>query len=338
MSQIKAKRNDINILYSIGAILAVLGHSHPNAGAGYEGSIFNQILIFIYTFHMPLFFVIAGILLFNSKSLENKSFGLFIKEKALKLLTPYFVLTAIFLIPKGYIEFGNFGFLNFEFLLKVFLSPRNNTWGHFWFLPVLFFCYLITAGIKKLTLKANEKYLPVILISLVVLSGILTVKPINTQWLGLKDISINLFYMQLGMLLGFCEKHLKFNLNKTLKIVVAILLFAVSVVAFVYNYAALKNLITICMLLSLILIAKALENFFEKGFGFISKNIFTIFIYSWIFQSIALMVLEKLKANYIAMAVVMFIVGILIPLAISYIYKKLKFLNCKFFDLCLGMR
>ena len=58
MSQIKtaAKRNDINILYSIGTILAVFGHSRPNTGFGYEGSILNQIIIFIYTFHMPLFF------------------------------------------------------------------------------------------------------------------------------------------------------------------------------------------------------------------------------------------------------------------------------------------
>ena len=155
MSQIKAKRNDINILYSIGAILAVLGHSHPNAGAGYEGSVFNQIIIFIYTFHMPLFFVIAGILLFNSKSLENKSFGLFIKEKALKLLTPYFVLTAIFLIPKGYIEFGNFGFLNFEFLLKVFLSPRNNTWGHFLVFACAFLLLFNNGGHKKVNFKSK---------------------------------------------------------------------------------------------------------------------------------------------------------------------------------------
>ena len=37
MNQIKtnAKRNDINILYSIGTILAVFGHSRPNTGFGY---------------------------------------------------------------------------------------------------------------------------------------------------------------------------------------------------------------------------------------------------------------------------------------------------------------
>ena len=340
MSELKTatKRNDINILYTIGTILAVFGHSRPNAGFGYEGSVLNQIIIFIYTFHMPLFFIIAGILLYNSKSLEQKSYGVFIKDKALKLLTPYVILTAVFLIPKGYVEFGSLEFLNFEFVLKAFLSPRNNTWGHFWFLPVLFVCYIIAAGFKKLMLKLDEKYAPIFLMTFMVLSGLLMARPINTNWLGLKDISQNLFYMQFGMILALCEQHLKVNLNKALKIIIAVILVAVSVVAFIYNYAVLKGLIAMCMLLSLILMAKAFGNFFETGFSFISKNIFTIYIYSWIFQSFALILLTKLNVNLLVLNITMFVIGVLAPLLIAFIYKKLKKLNCKFFDLCLGVR
>lgn len=340
MSELKTttKRNDINILYTIGTILAVFGHSRPNAGFGYASSILHQIITFIYTFHMPLFFVIAGILLYNSKSLEQKSFFVFIKDKALKLLTPYFVLTAVFLIPKGFIEHGNFSFLNFEFILKAFFSPRDNTWGHFWFLPVLFCCYLIAAAFKKLMVKLGEKYALIFFMTFMVLSGLLMVKPINTNWLGLKDISQNLFYMQFGMVLALCEQQLKVNLNKALKIIIAVLLFAVSVVAFIYNYAVFKGLIAICMLLGLILIAKALGNTLYKGFNYISQNIFTIYIYSWIFQSFALIVLTKLGVNLLVLNITMFVIGLFIPLLIAFVYKKLKKLNCKFFDLCLGVR
>lgn len=340
MSELKTatKRNDINILYTIGTILAVFGHSRPNAGFGYEGSVLNQIIIFIYTFHMPLFFIIAGILLYNSKSLEQKSYGAFIKDKALKLLTPYVILTAVFLIPKGYVEFGSLEFLNFEFVLKAFLSPRNNTWGHFWFLPVLFVCYIIAAGFKKLTLKLDEKYAPIFLMTFMVLSGLLMARPINTNWLGLKDISQNLFYMQFGMIIAFGEKHLKIHIKNSLKIIIAVLLVLLSVAAFIFNYTVLKGFVSGSMLIAVILFAKALGQRGEKLFAFTSKHIFTVYIYSWIFQSFALILLTKLNVNLLVLNITMFVIGVLAPLLIAFIYKKLKKLNCKFFDLCLGVR
>ncbi len=338
MSNPKAQRNDINILYSIGTILAVFGHSHPNGGFGYEGSILNQIIIFVYTFHMPLFFVIAGMLLYGSRSLKDKSYGAFIKEKALKLLTPYFVLTTLFLIPKGFIEYGSFEFLNFEYVLKAFFSPRHNTWGHFWFLPVLFLCYIIAGAVKKLIVKTDEKFMPIILFTFMLLTSVLMIKPVSTDWLGLKDLSYNLFYLQFGMMIAFCEEHLKIHIKNPFKIIIAVLLFALSVVAFIFNYNIFKNLITGCMLLALILFAKSLGKIGEKLFAFTAKHIFTVYIYSWIFQSIVLMALTRLNVSLCILALTMFVLGLGLPLFVAIIYKKLKFLNCKFLDLCLGMR
>ena len=342
MSELKttAKRNDINILYSIGVILAVFGHSRPNAGFGYEGSILNQIVIFIYNFHMPLFFVIAGILLFNSKSLENKNFMVFVKDKAVKLLTPYFVLTALFLIPKGFIEFKSFEFLSFEFIVKSFFSPRNNTWGHFWFLPVLFICYLILGGLKKLCFKLGDKFVPVFMLLCFCSSMVLFAKPINTEWFGLKDVSTNLYYMVWGMLIAFIEKSANIKLNKILKVIFGLVLVAVASFEFVSpgNDPRIKIQMPIVMIIGLLFLAKALANFFQNGFNFISKNIFTIYIYSWIFQSFTLIVLTKLKVGLWTLNLTMFVVGMLAPLVIAFIYKKIKKLNCKFFDLCLGVR
>lgn len=333
-----AKRNDINILYTIGTLLAVLGHSHPNSGFGYEGSLLNQIIIFIYTFHMPLFFIIAGILLYNSKSLEQKSLGVFIKEKALKLLTPYFVLTAVFLVPKGYIEYGNLDFLNLEFILKSFFSPRNNTWGHFWFLPVLFLCYIIAGAVKKLIVKLDEKFTPLILWVFMLLTTALILRPIDTEWLGLKDLSQYLFYMQFGMIIAFGEKHSKLHIKNPLKIIIAVLLVLLSVAAFIFNYTVLKGFVSGSMLIAVFLFAKALGKTGEKLFAFTSKHIFTVYIYSWIFQSVVLMALTKLNVSLWILAVAMFIFGLGLPLLVAFIYKKLKKLNCKFLDLCLGVR
>lgn len=336
---VEAKRQDINILYSIGAILAVFGHSHPNDWASFDGTVFYHIIVFIYTFHMPLFFVIAGILLYNSKSIRVKSFNEFIKEKAFKLLTPYVVLSAVFLIPKGYIEYGGLGFLNFEFIINSFLVPRQNTWGHFWFLPTLFICYVILGGLKKSRSSFNNKLFQRIAVLLGIVSVCFWLWPIKTDLFALKDVTENLFYMVLGMLVAFVEKNSTANLNKYLKVIISAVLFTVSVMLYNFKYnREIKLAISICMVLALILFAKSIGSFLQKQFEFISRNVFTIYIYSWIFQSFTMVLLEKLDAKLVVMAPTMFVVGITLPLIIALIYKNENKLKCKVFDLCLGVR
>ncbi len=336
---LQTKRQDIDILYSIGAILAVFGHSHPNDWASFDGTVFYHIIVFIYTFHMPLFFVIAGILLYNSNSIKSKSFGVFIKEKAFKLLTPYAVLSVVFLIPKGYIEHSGFDFLNFGFVIKSFLIPRQNTWGHFWFLPTLFICYVILGSIKKLLLGVDKKYTTPVVLLLSVVSAYFWLNPIKTDWFAFKDVTENLFYMSLGVWFASLENIINSNMHKYLKGIVAAVLFAVSVALYVFKYSyEIKLAISICMVLALIFLAKSIEGLLQKQFEFISKNVFTIYIYSWIFQSFAMVLLERLDVNLIVMAPTMFIVGIIIPLIIVLIYKNQNKFKCKFFDLCLGVR
>ncbi len=334
-----AKRKDINVLYSIGAILAVFGHSHPNNWSSFAGTVFYHTIVFIYTFHMPLFFVIAGILLYNSKSIRIKSFSQFIKEKAFKLLTPYVVLSAIFLIPKGYVEHGSLGFLSFEFIVKSFLIPRQNIWGHFWFLPTLFICYFVLGGCKKLVARFDKKFFWWIVLPLCAISIGFWVSPIKTNWFALKDVTENAFYMVLGMALALCEKRLVLKPNKCLMTICSIVLAAVSVMLYIFKYSREgKMIISICMVLALLLFAKLIGSFLQKQFDFISKNVFVIYICSWIFQSLMMILLEKLHCKLAVMAPMLFVIGIAAPIVIASLYKKTKKLNCKFFDLCLGVR
>lgn len=58
----------IDTLYTIGIMLVILGHSHPSDWTLFSGTIFEKIILFIYTFHMPLFFFISGFLFMNSQS------------------------------------------------------------------------------------------------------------------------------------------------------------------------------------------------------------------------------------------------------------------------------
>lgn len=90
----------IDILYTIGILLVLFGHSHSSDWSTFEGTILQSAIEFVYTFHMPLFFFIAGYLFINSKSIERVGYGKWIKEKSMKLLTPYLVLSIAALVPK----------------------------------------------------------------------------------------------------------------------------------------------------------------------------------------------------------------------------------------------
>lgn len=137
--------HEVDILYALGTVLAILGHSHPNDWSTFPG----KWVEFIYTFHMPLFFCIAGFLLAASQSLRRQSYGEWIWKKALRLLTPYVVLLVITLIPKYMLEHGGLSGLDFRFLLTSFLMPREGVWGHFWFLSVLFLLYAVFGLLRK---------------------------------------------------------------------------------------------------------------------------------------------------------------------------------------------
>lgn len=88
----KDRRNDlVDIAKGIGILLVVFGHVFIS------GSML-PFRIFIYSFHMPLFFYIGG-LLFNA----NESFYLFLVKKIKSLLLPYFVVS---IISYGIYSFG----------------------------------------------------------------------------------------------------------------------------------------------------------------------------------------------------------------------------------------
>lgn len=133
---------EIDNLYALGTVLVVFGHSHSSDWSSFSGTILESAISFIYTFHMPLFFFIAGFLFMNSCSLERIGYGQWIKQKAQRLLIPYVVLSAVALVPKYYVENQTFaGFANY--LIKAIFVPRIGVWGHFWFLPVLMLIYLL---------------------------------------------------------------------------------------------------------------------------------------------------------------------------------------------------
>ena len=90
MENIERKRlTYLDMVKGFGILLVILGHTYPDS---------NSIKIWIYSFHMPLFFIISGILL-NHTNTEDKDIKSIIISKFKSLIIPYifFELLAIFI-------------------------------------------------------------------------------------------------------------------------------------------------------------------------------------------------------------------------------------------------
>ncbi|WP_366559045.1 acyltransferase family protein [uncultured Fusobacterium sp.] len=98
---------------------------------GHLGSIPNNIRSFVFSYHVPLFFLISG---FFNKKIELKEYFLFIKDSFKKYMYPYYFFTLISLI---YISIRNnsFSFNNFIYSIT---GIRNHVWGGLWFFSCLF--------------------------------------------------------------------------------------------------------------------------------------------------------------------------------------------------------
>lgn len=138
----KKKLNQISFLFVFATLLVVIGHSDITMD-------FRELWIFkwVYTFHMPLFFLVSGFLFAytnpREKMLElNKN--RFLLKKVKRLLLPYvFIGSVIFVIKALFIKSDQMQHpLIFEwdsYLNMLFFHPV----GFMWFLPTLFVIFVI---------------------------------------------------------------------------------------------------------------------------------------------------------------------------------------------------
>jgi fucose 4-O-acetylase-like acetyltransferase len=150
---------------------------------------------------MPLFFFIAGFLFSNSQKIERIGFLKWGKEKTIKLLTPYVVLSVIAAVPKYYLEHRTFTGMGY-YLIKAVLVPRLGVWGHFWFIPVLLFTYLIFGMLKQ-----RIDITPIAMTITLVLSLLIYFLPFNTDWFGISDLKKGFVFFIIGMVVQKLEKR-----------------------------------------------------------------------------------------------------------------------------------
>ena len=138
----------IDIAKAIAIFFIVLGHQLPS----------GPLCGYLYSFHVPLFFFLSG-LTFNTAKEPKK----FFREKAKRILIPYFIFSSIsivFYIITNYF-FKKSGLSLTQCLLGMIIGTRSTglmLWNNpLWFLPCLFVLLSVAYIINRFVFRGKNK-------------------------------------------------------------------------------------------------------------------------------------------------------------------------------------
>lgn len=156
--------NYIDVARGIGILLVVIGHTITRDLA--QSSILWRVVrLFIYTIHMPIFFVISGMLFeLNIKRYICKGIGKYVSDKFKSYMIPYFSFSLITYVLVAICSrydvlsaiLSKQGYKNYslgESIMQI-ITYQGHQDGHLWFCYVMFLILIINIiFIKKNTWK-----------------------------------------------------------------------------------------------------------------------------------------------------------------------------------------
>lgn len=267
------KKNYLELTYlkGIAIILVILGHSFSFTGFDLVDKeryfIYYYIYNTIYSFHMPLFFIVSGFL--ANKEYQIKEFYF---SKIKRLLIPYIFINIIDYIPR-----------------HVFPTLVNNSQNSIervifysgvatWFVYTLFIVFLIFPIIDRYILKKDKYY--VFFIILIIFNIIFYPKIENIKIFTINRVIFYLIYFYLGYILK--KFYTKIIEKKVLPNIYIMILTSIIFIFFNYQYTnsiyttVLFPCIGFILILNLSLYLKKLSkvNFLE----FCGKNSLTFYL------------------------------------------------------------
>lgn len=140
---LKQKRVEwVDIARGVGIIVVVFGHvlrGIENANIVMPSQFFLWSDRLVYSFHMPLFFVLSG--LFFLTSLQKQPLGTYLHHRFRTLAYPYFLWSLLQTSAETWFSQHTNGSIRPAELLQLLWQPR----AHFWFLHNLFIILVIAA-------------------------------------------------------------------------------------------------------------------------------------------------------------------------------------------------
>ncbi len=105
----------IDMVKGVGIILVVIGHSTYVS----EG-----VLTWLASFHMPLFFIVSGIL-FAHRHSEREHFGAYVKKRFFGMMVPYFAFSLIYILIDYYYLYAHPEIISKEFIYSAILQALS---------------------------------------------------------------------------------------------------------------------------------------------------------------------------------------------------------------------
>jgi fucose 4-O-acetylase-like acetyltransferase len=169
----------LDIAKGIGVLLVLFGHLLQYGG---------KVSTFIFSFHMPLFYIISG-MCFNPE--KDSSFESFVIRRFKSLVIPYFLYCIVGLVFTCAIPGMMTDGMSIDAIANdVFYLAAPNIFhvGQIWFLIDLFFVEIFGFTLNKLVFsKSNKKIVSVITILLLIYCGA------NTTWVSVRYFVLGRF-------------------------------------------------------------------------------------------------------------------------------------------------
>lgn len=152
--------NWVDIAKGIGIVLVLLGHA-PRDSMRMQYPLIDFLYYFIYSFHMPLFFFLAGMIFGHTQIKKpSKSFLAFLKKKVRTLLIPwlsfsiliYLVIGALNSMPviKNMLHGTFMEWMDIHPYVKLCIGGENPYCIHLWYIYTLFFIQIFVFLIFRL--------------------------------------------------------------------------------------------------------------------------------------------------------------------------------------------
>lgn len=337
------KDNRLMALLSVwGILLVVLGHS------GFEEPLIMEKLgglhSWLYSFHMPLFFMISGYLF----SLTNKSFveidaGRFMWKKARRLLVPYVVLGSVIYFIK--FAFAGLSHASRDFtvgnFLYMFLAPgsANSTMGYLWYIGTLFVVFALVVLLSKMRVDLKRTgWCVAVIVCLLVVKQLMPI----VMLFNLSDVVHNMPYFVLGIMLKEYEKPMLAFINRggcyyVLVFFVLSIIMTIRAISLPVGFTGiLRTLAGIAFSLSLCMVILRYDKLSAWLLKWSDKT-YSIYILSWFgLYASKVACINVLHLHWAIAVVTMFVAQLAVPVLVCMLVDKTILGKCKPIRLIIG--
>lgn len=306
----------IDYARAIGMILVVLGHAMADTVVA-QSKMANIIFVSIYSFHMPLFFFLAGFV--AAKALDVQSFKekkSYLARRFERLIVPY-IFVGILYIPLK-IVFSSETRTSVDGHVFLEMLMGNNPHFQLWTLYVLFLCALIVCAL-------NKSGILVIVVSALIVK--LATSFIEIGVFGIEALFDNFLYFALGVYANQERKSIEATRKKI--VLSSGIWFAVVILLQQYDFVLYKISAAISGISMVCLICRRLETKEIKVLEVIGKYSMDIYIMANLPQVVVRsLLLQRLGIAPVVCCAVSTVLGLMMPILVSkHVIRKVPVLR-----------